>query len=179
MIDLNRFLKAQAGNVYETALMEVRQGKAIGHWIWYVFPQMLGLGDSGMSKYYAIADKPDAEAYLSEPTLGARLREISAALLEVEGRTAVQIFGKHDAAKLHSSMTLFDAVCPDDVFAAVLDRYFEGNRCVTTIELLKEATPAPPPIAVPTVTTTGPSAPEAALPRKRSLWRRVTNWFKR
>ena len=179
MKNLNRYLKAQAGDVYETALMEVRQGKAIGHWIWFVFPQMLGLGDSGMSKYYAINGKAEAEAYLADPTLGARLLEISTALLELEGRTAVQVFGKHDAAKLHSCMTLFDSVRPNDVFAAVLERYFEGSRCVTTIELLNAATPTPPPMVAPTATTSGSSAPEVAQPRKRSLWRRVTNWFKR
>lgn len=176
--DLNKFLKAQAGDVYETALMEVRQGKAVGHWIWYIYPQMLGLGDSGMSKYYGIDGIDEAKAYLAEPTLGPRLLEATAALLEVEGRTAVQLFGKQDAAKVHSCMTLFDAARPGDVFDKVLAAYFDGQRCARTLELLHGTAPAAPAPSAP-VPATQPSQPAATRRpvRKPSLWHRIKSLF--
>ena len=131
--DLGRFLKAQEGD-YATALAEIRRGRKTSHWIWYVFPQLDSLGHSHMAKYYGISGAGEARAYLDEPVLGMRLREISEALLAVEGKTAVEILGGIDALKVRSSMTLFDFVSPDDVFARVLEKYYDGGRCQPTLD---------------------------------------------
>lgn len=124
--DLERFVLAQQG-VYDGALDELRRGRKTGHWIWFVFPQVAGLGRSGMSQLYAIASLDEARAYLAHPVLGARLRECAALVLAIEGRTAVEIFGEIDAVKLRSSMTLFHRAAPDEsVFAGVLERFYGG-----------------------------------------------------
>ena len=136
MNDLKRFLEAQE-NDFETALAEIRRGRKQSHWMWYIFPQIAGLGFSSTSKFYAIKDRGEAESYLAHPLLGNRLVEISNALLEVEGKTANQIFGSPDDVKLKSSMTLFGAV--DDtnpVFQKVLDKYFNGTKDCRTLELI-------------------------------------------
>ena len=136
MNDLKRFLEAQE-NDFETALAEIKRGNKQSHWMWYIFPQIAGLGFSSTSKFYAIKDKDEAENYLAHPLLGKRLVEISNALLEVEGKTASQIFGSPDDVKLRSSMTLFGAL--DDtnpVFQKVLDRYFNGTKDRRTLELI-------------------------------------------
>lgn len=130
MSDLARFVKAQEweSNGYSEALSEIVAGRKVGHWIWYIFPQLYGLGYSSMSKYYAIADRREAEEYLAHPLLGARLREISEALLAHAGKSAVMVLGPVDAVKVRSCMTLFDSISPDDVFATVLERFYGGER---------------------------------------------------
>jgi uncharacterized protein (DUF1810 family) len=128
--DLSRFLDAQdRGGTYEQALAELRAGRKHGHWIWFVFPQVMGLGRSTASQYYAISGLDEARAYLAHPVLGPRLVEASQALLELSGRDPVRVLGSTDAMKLRSSMTLFEAAAPDErVFGEVLERYFGGER---------------------------------------------------
>ena len=124
--DLRRFVEAQDG-VYERALGELRGGRKTGHWMWFVFPQIAGLGFSAMSQRYAIGSLAEARAYLAHPVLGERLRECAAAVLAVEGSSAEQIFGGIDAVKLRSCMTLFHRADPSEpVFEAVLEKYFAG-----------------------------------------------------
>lgn len=123
---LERFVEAQE-RVYEGVLAELRSGRKTGHWIWYVFPQVAGLGSSAMSQTYAISSLSEAIAYLAHPVLGARLRECASIVLDIRDRTAEEIFGSIDAMKLRSSMTLFHRAAPDEpVFAQVLDRYYGG-----------------------------------------------------
>jgi uncharacterized protein (DUF1810 family) len=134
--DLDRFLDAQQGK-YETALAEVRAGRKRSHWMWYVFPQVAGLGFSAMSRRYAIRDADEARAYLAHPVLGVRLVECCEAALSVAGRSAHEIFGSPDDLKLCSSATLFASVsAPGSVFERVLERYFAGRRDERTVELL-------------------------------------------
>lgn len=129
-LSLNRFLEGQSIPFadYETALKEVTKGRKASHWIWYIFPQLRGLGQSRHSYYYGISDRHEAEEYLRHPILGVRLREITEALLEHEGRYPEAIFGSIDAMKVKSCMTLFDSVSPNDIFADVLDLFYEGER---------------------------------------------------
>jgi uncharacterized protein (DUF1810 family) len=125
--DLSRFVDAQRG-VYDGVLDELRRGRKVGHWIWFIFPQVEGLGRSAMSQEYAIASLAEARAYLDHPVLGARLRKCAAILLATEGRTALEILGSIDAMKLRSSMTLFHRAAPDEpVFTQVLERYYGGR----------------------------------------------------
>jgi uncharacterized protein (DUF1810 family) len=125
--DLDRFVLAQQG-VYDGVLDELRAGRKVGHWIWFIFPQVAGLGYSTMSQLYAISSLDEARAYLAHPVLGARLRECAAIVLATTGRTALEIFGSIDAIKLRSSMTLFHRATPDEpVFAQVLERYYGGR----------------------------------------------------
>lgn len=136
MIDINRFISAQERD-YKDALKEIKRGHKMGHWIWYIFPQMKGLGFSCMSDYYGITSRQEAVVYLSNPILADHLREISKALLKHAGKlTAWEILGTTDAMKVRSCMTLFDAICPNDIFATVLDTYYEGVRCEKTLELI-------------------------------------------
>jgi uncharacterized protein (DUF1810 family) len=122
--DLQRFESAQDG-VYEAALDELRAGRKTGHWMWFIFPQIAGLGMSAMSRRYAIASLAEARAYLEHPVLGARLAECARVLTELRGRTAEEIFGGIDAVKLRSSMTLFArAADGDSIYQTVLDQYF-------------------------------------------------------
>ena len=124
--DLDRFVSAQAG-VYEGVLDELRQGRKTGHWIWFIFPQVAGLGSSSMSQHYAIGSLDEARAYLAHPVLGARLRECAGIVLGTQGRTASDIFGSLDAMKVRSCMTLFHRAAPDEpVFAQVLERFYGG-----------------------------------------------------
>jgi len=125
--DLDRFVAAQQG-VYEGVLDELRRGRKVGHWIWFIFPQIAGLGHSAMSQLYAISSVDEARAYLAHPVLGPRLRECAAIVLATTGRTALEIFGSIDAVKLRSSMTLFHRAAPDEaVFRQVLERLYEGT----------------------------------------------------
>jgi uncharacterized protein (DUF1810 family) len=127
MHDLDRFVDAQA-DVYESALAELRRGRKTSHWMWFVFPQIAGLGLSPMSQRFGIASLDEAREYLSHPVLGPRLRECAAAVLAVAGRSAEDIFGSIDARKLRSSMTLFHRAAPDEpVFRDLLARYFDGE----------------------------------------------------
>ena len=138
--NLSRFVSAQARD-YEIAREELRNGRKRTHWIWYIFPQIDGLGYSANSKFYAIKSKAEAQKYLEHPLLGARLLECANLLLKLEGRSASEIFGSPDDLKLKSSMTLFAAVqSQESVFARVLDKYFQGKRDITTIELLGQHT---------------------------------------
>ena len=125
---------------YEQALLEIRAGRKISHWMWYIFPQIKGLGFSETSKFYAINDINEANEYLNHSILGLRLREISAQLLELEEDNANTIFGSPDDMKLKSSMTLFSAVDTnkDNVFQKVIEKYFDGNFDKETMKLLKE-----------------------------------------
>lgn len=124
--DLARFVAAQDG-VYDGALAELRRGRKTGHWMWFIFPQIAGLGFSPMSQRYAIRSLDEARAYLAHPVLGPRLRECAQAVADVRGKTAEEILGPVDAMKLRSSMTLFHRADPTEpVFAAVLQKYFDG-----------------------------------------------------
>jgi uncharacterized protein (DUF1810 family) len=134
---LNRFVEAQETD-YQTALFEIRSGYKRSHWMWYIFPQVAGLGFSETSRYYAIQDIGEASAYLRHPVLGARLIEVSSALLELSGDNATDIFGKPDDMKLRSSMTLFaetDGANP--VFRQVLDKFFDGQPDKSTLQILR------------------------------------------
>jgi uncharacterized protein (DUF1810 family) len=126
---LQRFVDAQdRAGAYERAMEELRAGRKTSHWMWFVFPQIAGLGHSQMARMYAITSIAEARAYLDHPVLGGRLLECSRALLDLAGRTAREIFGDVDTLKLRSSMTLFARADPDEqVFQEVLDRYFEGS----------------------------------------------------
>jgi uncharacterized protein (DUF1810 family) len=137
MPDLERFIVAQAG-VHDRALGEIRAGRKTSHWMWFVFPQLAGLGRSETSIYYAIADLDEARAYLAHPVLGPRLREAARAALEAPaGLSANRIFGEIDATKLRSSMTLFAHAAPDErVFEDVLERFFGREPDERTIRLL-------------------------------------------
>ena len=128
--DLQRFLDAQdAGATYETALAELRAGHKRSHWMWFVFPQVAGLGRSAMAQRYAISGADEARAYLAHRVLGPRLLDSARALLSLGTGDAVAVLGGIDAQKLQSSMTLFAAVAPDEpVFAQVLDQFFAGVR---------------------------------------------------
>jgi len=124
--DLDRFLAAQE-HVYDGGLEELRRGRKTGHWIWFIFPQVAGLGHSAMSQHFAINSLNEARAYLAHPVLGTRLRECAGVVLAARGRTAEEIFGSTDAMKLRSCMTLFHRAAPDEpVFVQVLDRYYGG-----------------------------------------------------
>lgn len=124
--DLDRFVSAQDG-VYDSALGELRRGRKQTHWMWFIFPQIAGLGRSATAQHYAIASLGEARAYLQHPVLGRRLKECAGVLAQTSGRSAEQIFGGLDAQKLHSSITLFHRAAPDEpAFADVLDRYFDG-----------------------------------------------------
>ncbi len=138
--NLQRFVAAQE-EAYTAALGELRAGRKRTHWMWFVFPQVTGLGASPTARFYAIQSHAEAEAYLAHPLLGARLQECAGALLAVNGRTAEQIMGFPDHLKLQSSMTLFAALAgPGNPFAAVLDRYYEGRRCPQTLAFLAPET---------------------------------------
>ena len=136
--NLQRFLSAQEYD-YSIALCEIQNGRKQSHWIWYIFPQIKGLGRSYQSEYYGIANRQEAEAYLAEPILNARLREITLALLEHKDKTAQQILGGIDAKKVLSSMTLFDAITPNDIYADALNTFFAGKRCNRTLEYIQRA----------------------------------------
>lgn len=134
--DLERFV-AEQDRDYETVLGELRRGRKSSHWIWFIFPQIAGLGHSAMSQHFAIGSLDEARAYLDHPVLGRRLRECSRLVLAVEGRTAEEILGSTDAMKLRSSMTLFHRAAPDEPeFGLVLDRYYDGAEDEATLARL-------------------------------------------
>ena len=137
--DLERFVRAQAhGGTYEAALAELRAGHKRSHWMWFVFPQIAGLGQSPTSRMYAIASLQEARAYLAHPVLGPRLLECAQALLGLQGVSAEHVFGGIDAIKLRSSMTLFMRAQPSQqLFADVLERYFDGRPDPATDRLLQ------------------------------------------
>ncbi len=132
---LERFTDAQdAGGTYERAVAELRAGRKRSHWMWFVFPQIAGLGRSAMSQRYAITSLDEARAYVAHPVLGARLRECASILAASDASSARDILGNTDAMKLHSSMTLFARAAPDDVvFQHVLNRFFGGRADSQTL----------------------------------------------
>ena len=135
--DLDRFESAQEG-VYPQALAELEAGRKQSHWMWFVFPQLAGLGRSPTAIFYAIGSATEARSYLAHPLLGPRLLECAEALLARRDRSAEAIFDPIDAMKLKSSMTLFEAVAADPApFAAVLDAFFGGARDAATLDLLR------------------------------------------
>lgn len=134
--NLSRFLDAQETD-YNRALAEIKNGRKQSHWMWYIFPQISGLGFSETARFYAIDDLEEARLYLDHPVLGKRLIDISRALLQIEGKTANQILGSPDDLKLRSSMTLFSLLeNADPVFQTVLDKYFAGLADQRTVALV-------------------------------------------
>ena len=136
--DLERFVSAQdSGGTYAQALAELRRGHKTSHWMWFVFPQVAGLGRSSIAQHYAVSGLEEARAYLAHPVLGPRLRESCEAVLAVAEGSADAIFGSVDAMKLRSSVTLFGRADPDEpLFTAVLERFFDGRPDQRTDELL-------------------------------------------
>jgi uncharacterized protein (DUF1810 family) len=135
--NLARFRSAQESGVYEKALEEIRSGRKMSHWIWFIFPQLRGFGNSRNTWFYGITGADEAEAYLADPVLGPRLREISEALTELEQNDPRQVMGNPDWLKLCSCMTLFDYVSPNDVFDRVLHKFYAGNRDLKSLAMLK------------------------------------------
>lgn len=136
--DLDRFVTAQQG-VYDTALAEIRQGAKRTHWMWFIFPQIAGLGHSAMAQRYAIASVEEARAYLAHPVLGARLRACVAALEALPSADAETVFGGIDAIKLRSSLTLFAQAGGGAAFTAALDRWFDSAADPATLARLHGA----------------------------------------
>lgn len=139
--NLERFVRAQAaGGAYQQALDELRVGRKRGHWMWFVLPQVAGLGRSAMAQTYAVSGVPEAQAYLAHPVLGPRLRECVEALLDLPSTDAVDVLGGIDAVKLRSSMTLFEAAATEErdasLFGRVLHQFFGGRRDDATLGIL-------------------------------------------
>lgn len=142
--DLNRFLAAQKP-VFDAVLRELAAGRKTSHWMWFIFPQLRGLGRSSTATFYGIASEAEALAYWQHPVLGTRLAQCCAALLRIEGRTALDVFGSPDDMKLKSSMTLFERAAPGPaIFGQVLERYFGGSRDRRTLDLLDGLPPRQP-----------------------------------
>lgn len=136
--NLNRFTDAQETS-YQAALAEVKNARKQSHWMWYIFPQIQGLGSTEISKYYAIKDLKEASDYLQHPVLGSRLIEISEVLLKLEGNNATKIFGYPDDLKLKSSMTLFASIPGSNpAFQSVLEKFFYGTPDARTLQIIKE-----------------------------------------
>lgn len=133
---LKRFIEAQ-NDSYDQALKEIRNGRKLTHWIWYIFPQIKGLGFSYNSEYYGITSLQEAKDYLENELLRKRLFEITESLLMHKGKDIESIMGDIDAMKLKSSMTLFDAVQPGSIFGEVLDEFYGGERCRRTLEKIR------------------------------------------
>lgn len=136
--DLLRFVDAQdsvyAG--YDQALSQIKDGKKTSHWIWYIFPLFRAFGHSQTALYYGIANREEAQRYIENPILNMRIHEISEALLLHSNKTAIEIFGDLDAKKVRSCMTMFDYLSPNDVFAKVLDVFYQGKRGGRTLKEL-------------------------------------------
>ncbi len=135
--NLSRFINAQEG-VYDHAVAELKNGRKRSHWMWYIFPQLDGLGRSTTARRYAIKSIEEALEYLNHPILGARLLECANKVLAIEGKTVSEIFGYPDDLKLKSFMTLFSSVADDSVFVRVLDKYFQSERDTKTLQLLEK-----------------------------------------
>ena len=133
--DLNRFVRAQAP-VFETAMRELEAGRKASHWMWFVFPQMRGLGLSPTASFYGVASRAEAEAYVGHPLLGPRLDQATRAVLQHRDKTAHAIFGSPDDLKFRSSMTLFGEVRPDGPFRDALAAFYEGTKDEATLRLL-------------------------------------------
>jgi uncharacterized protein (DUF1810 family) len=137
MNNLDRFISVQK-YVYEEALTEVKQGNKKSHWMWFIFPQIIGLGESDTAIYYSIVNIDEATKFLSHEILGKRLREITSELLKLKTNDPEEIFGEIDAMKLKSSMTLFDCVEENSIFDEVLKKYFNGQRDELTLNKLDQ-----------------------------------------
>ena len=135
---LDRFVEAQTLS-YKTALAEIQRGAKRAHWMWYIFPQIAGPGQSSTARHFAIRSADEARAYLDHPLLGPRYVECVAALQDLPTSDPVAVFGDLDAVKLRSSLTLFEAVRPNSLLAAAIDRWFHGQRDVATLALLGSA----------------------------------------
>ncbi|MFC4594296.1 DUF1810 domain-containing protein [Sphingobium tyrosinilyticum] len=133
---LARFVEAQA-HVYDTALAEIRTGAKRSHWMWFIFPQLRGLGQSPTANYYGIASLAEARAYLDHALLGPRYLECVTALQALASQDPISVFGLIDARKLRSSLTLFACADPQPLFADALDRWFDGERDPATLQMLK------------------------------------------
>ena len=140
--DLDRFVRAQAPD-YDRALAELRAGEKRSHWMWYIFPQIAGLGQSPMSVRYSIKSAAEARAYLDHPILGPRLRECSTVVHSLVGRSALQIFESPDDMKLRSCATLFARVSDESVFEQLLQKYFQGQPDKETLRLLSATVAIP------------------------------------
>ena len=137
IFDLRRFLVAQ-NNVYQNVLAELTKGRKQSHWMWFIFPQIEGLGKSRTSRFYSIKSLEEAQAYFNHPILSKRLLECTQTILSIQGKSALQIFGSPDDIKLKSSMTLFAFISPDNfLFQQVLDKFFQGNKDAKTLSLLE------------------------------------------
>lgn len=134
---IDRFLEPQKTS-YAVALEEVRNGRKVSHWMWYIFPQLRGLGQSNVAWYYGIEDLIEAKDYLEHPVLGQRLREITQAALELSETNPMKIFGWPDNMKFRSCMTLFARISEDNLFTRALDKFFGGQEDSMTLELLKQ-----------------------------------------
>ncbi len=135
--NLNRFLEAQETK-YNDALSEIKNGRKLTHWMWYIFPQIAGLGLTNFNVFYAIQNKEESTQYLNHPILGKRLIEITKVVIEINSKTALEIFGKPDERKLKSSMTLFSILNnPNPIFQQVLDKYYKGMKDENTLKLIK------------------------------------------
>lgn len=135
-MNLDRFVEAQEP-VHARALDELKAGRKQSHWMWFIFPQIAGLGRSAMAQHYAIQNLAEARAYLAHPLLGARLRECTQATLNSEGKSAHDIFGSPDDFKFRSSMTLFDLASPNGIFRSALEKYFSGDLDALTLQKLQ------------------------------------------
>ena len=136
-MSLERFVKAQDG-VYPRALAELKAGRKQSHWMWFIFPQIAGLGHSAMAQMYAIASLDEARVYLAHPLLGTRLRECCEVVMAIEGKTAHQIFGSPDDLKFRSCLTLFAHAAPDEVlFRDLLEKYYNGEEDELTLQKLR------------------------------------------
>lgn len=141
--NLERFVEEQ-NPVYEQVLSELRAGRKTSHWMWFIFPQLRGLGRSPTADFFGIGSRAEATAYLSHPILGPRLRQCTRLVARIEGRTIDRIFGGPDHLKLKSSMTLFASMTPDnDDFMSVIDKYFQGEFDLRTLDLLRATPPHP------------------------------------
>jgi uncharacterized protein (DUF1810 family) len=137
--DPSRFLKAQE-MVCADVLEELRAGRKRSHWMWFIFPQLAALGQSSTARFYGLAGRADAQAYVNHAVLGARLRECGGLVMAIQGRTANQIFGSPDDLKLCSCMTLFEAASPEEpIFGSVLDRLYDGTRDSVTLDILRRS----------------------------------------
>lgn len=137
--NLKRFFDAQERD-YPIALQEIKNGRKVSHWMWYIFPQIIGLGRTSISQYYAIANLEEAKAYISDPILKSHMLEICEALLDLKDKDAGKIFGFPDYLKLKSCMTLFEIAAPEYlVFSQVLEQYFKGDRDQKTIDIIENS----------------------------------------
>ena len=134
---IDRFIEPQKAS-YTIALEEIQNGRKVSHWMWYIFPQLRGLGQSNVAWYYGIKDLDEAKAYLEHPVLGQRLREITQTALDLSETDPMKVFGWPDNMKFRSCMTLFAQISEDDLFARTLDKFFGGQEDSMTLELLKQ-----------------------------------------